>query len=398
MAGPLTVLCVATYLKGEEFLRECRRRGCRVLLLTAEPLADAPWPRESIDRMLTVPRDAPEDRILRAVEVAARTERIDRIAALDDFDVEAAAMLREALRVPGMGETTARYFRDKLAMRMRARFAGMRVPEFVHVLNHDAIAAWARRVPPPWMMKPRSSAAAIGIRRLESEPQLWDAIEQAGEGQSRYLLETFVSGDVYHVDSIVCGRRVVFAAPHKYGRPPFEVAHHGGIFVTRRLADDGEEGAALLELNARLLEAFHLERGVSHTEFIRSENGQWHFLETAARVGGAFIVDVIEAATGLNLWREWAALEIAGEAGTYTVPPHRRDYAGIVLSLARQAEPDTSAYTDPEIVHRVRKHHHAGLIVAAPEAERVERLVTEYTARFYADFHASAPVPDRPAD
>ena len=398
MPGPLTVLCIATYLKGEPFIRECHRRGCRVLLLTAAALADADWPRDAIDRILTASRDASGAQILGIVEHAARTERFDRIVALDDFDVETAAMLREALRVPGMGETTARYFRDKLAMRMRARFAGIRVPDFVHVLNHEAVAAWARRTPLPWMMKPRSSAAAIGIRRIESEPQLWEAIEQAGDEQTKYLLEAFVPGDVYHVDSIAFGRRVLFAAAHQYGRPPFEVAHQGGIFVTRRLADGSGEGAALLEMNARLLEAFRLERGVSHTEFIRSRDGQWHFLETSARVGGAFIADVVEAATGLNLWREWAALEIAGEAGTYAVPPHRADYAGIVLSLARQAEPDTSAYTDPEIVLRVRKHHHAGLIVASPEAERVEKLVAEYTARFYDDFYATAPAPDRPTD
>ena len=398
MPPPLSVLCVASYLKGEEFIRECRRRGCRVLLLTAEPLRDAAWPRESVDYMFDVPRDAPDDQVRRAVETVARSERIDRIVALDDFDVEKAAMLREALRVPGMGQTTARYFRDKLAMRLRARFAGLDVPEFVHVLNHQTVAEWTRRVPPPWMMKPRSSAAAVGIRRIGFEQELWDAIHGSGGDQPNYLLESFVTGDVYHVDSVVFRRRVLFAAAHQYGRPPFEVAHQGGIFVTRTLPAEGEEARALIALNARVLEAFNLERGVSHTEFIRAPEGRWFFLETSARVGGAFIVDVVEAATGVNLWREWAALEIAGESGDYAVPPHRHDYAGIVLSLARQPEPDTSGYDDPEIVSRVRKHHHAGLIVASPAAAKVEQLVTDYTRRFYQDFHASQPAPERPVD
>jgi hypothetical protein len=176
------------------------------------------------------------------------------------------------------------------------------------------------------------------------------------------------------------------------------VAHQGGIFVTRRLADDSSEARDLTELNARLLTAFNLERGVSHTEFIRGRDGRWYFLETSARVGGAFIVDVVEAATGLNLWREWAALELAGEDGEYSIPTHRAGYAGIVLTLARQAEPDTSVYNDPEVVYRVRKHHHAGLIVASPDPERVEHLITDYTERFYRDFHATAPPPERPTD
>jgi biotin carboxylase len=367
-----------------------------VLLLTTEALREAQWPVDAIDSMLTVPDRPPAEQVLRAVEIAARQERIDRVIALDDFDVETAALVREQLRVPGMGQTTARYFRDKLAMRLRARFAGVDVPEFIHVLNHEAIAEWTQRVSPPWMMKPRSSAAAIGIRRLGSEQELWDAVQRAGDEQANYVLETFVGGDVYHVDSIVFRRRVLFSAAHKYGRPPFEVAHSGGVFVTRRLADDSEEARTLTALNAKLLAAFQLERGVSHTEFIHGRDGRWYFLETSARVGGAYIVNVIEAATGLNLWREWAAVEIAGEDGDYQLPEHRRDYSGIVLTLARQPEPDTSTYNDPEIVYRVSKHHHAGLIVASPDSGRVERLLVDYTDRFIRDFSASVPPPDRP--
>ena len=101
--------------------------------------------------------------------------------------------------------------------------------------------------------------------------------------------------------------------------------------------------APLREINAKVLKAFGLEQGVSHTEFIRGDDDQWYFLETSARVGGAFIVDVIEAATGVNLWREWAKVEIAGEKGPYDPPPLNKLQAGIVLSLARQEHPDTSA-------------------------------------------------------
>jgi hypothetical protein len=122
------------------------------------------------------------------------------------------------------------------------------------------------------------------------------------------------------------------------------------------------------------------------------------FLETSARVGGAFIVDIIDAATGINLWREWAKVEIAGESGTYAVPPHENDYAGIVLTLARQEQPDMSSYTDPEIATMIRKNHHAGLIVRSPAPERIESLLGDYTQRFYRDFFATAPPPERPLE
>jgi biotin carboxylase len=176
------------------------------------------------------------------------------------------------------------------------------------------------------------------------------------------------------------------------------VAHGGGIFVTRTLAEHDADGTALKAENSRVLESFGLARGASHTEFIRGRDGGFYFLETSARVGGAFIVDVVEAATGVNLWREWAKIEIAGEGGRYVPPSPRAGHAGIVLSLARQQEPDLSAYDAPEIVKRIRKPHHAGLIVASTDTSRVRELLDAYVARFYADFHASAPPPERASD
>ena len=52
---PLTFLCITTYEKGQEFMRECKRQGCRVILLTAEKLRDADWPRESLDDTFYLP-------------------------------------------------------------------------------------------------------------------------------------------------------------------------------------------------------------------------------------------------------------------------------------------------------------------------------------------------------
>jgi hypothetical protein len=393
-----TILCIATYRKGDEFLTQCRRRGCRVLLLTEEKLKDADWPRESIEAFYFLRRDMPDADIRKGAAFLVRSEQIDRIVALDDFDVEMAAMLREYLHIPGMGETTARAFRDKLAMRSRARAAGISCPSFVHAANDRAVTEWSATVTPPWVLKPRGQAAAIGIRKLGSTDDLWTALHGLGDRRADFLLEQFVPGDVFHVDSLVFNREVVFAVSSAYGSPPMTVAHEGGIFVTRTLPAEDPLSEALIAANARVLAAFGLVRGVSHTEFIRAHDGTLHFLETSARVGGAFIVDVVEAATGINLWREWANIEIAGERGEYTPPAAPRRSAGIVLSLARQEQPDMHAYTDPEIVRVIRKSHHAGLIVASDDEGRVRGLLDSYVDRFYQDFHASAPAPERALD
>jgi biotin carboxylase len=395
---PQTILCIATYRKGDDFLEQCHRLGCRVLLLTEMKLKDAEWPRESIDAFYYVRRDMPEEDIRKGAAYLARTERLDRIVALDDFDVETAAMLREYLHVPGMGVSTARAFRDKLTMRSRARASGIRCPDFVHALNDQAITEWTSRVAPPWVLKPRGQAAAIGIRLVASTQELWDAVEALGDARADHILEQFVPGDVFHVDSLLYDGRVVFAVSSAYGSPPMTVAHEGGIFVTRTLADGDPQASALKAANARVLESFGLHRGVSHTEFIVGGDGVIYFLETSARVGGAFIVDVVEAATGVNLWREWANIEITADGGSYAAPETRHRSAGIVLSLARQQQPDTTAYADPEITRRIHKPHHAGLIVASSDPRRVASLLESYVTRFYQDFHTSAPPPASATD
>jgi biotin carboxylase len=395
--GPLTMLCIATYEKGQEFIRECKRQGCTVLLLTVDTLKEADWPREAIDETFYIPRDIARDDLLKGVSHLARSRALDRIVALDDFDVETAALLREHLRVPGMGETTARYFRDKLAMRVRARNQGVLVPDFVHVVNDEAIRRFAERVAPPWMLKPRSNAAAIGIHRLDRHDELWSAIDALGDRRSFYLIEQYVAGDVFHVDSLVWEREPVFHAAHQYGQPPFNVAHQGGVFTTRTVPRGASAWKPLAALNREVLTTLGLVRGVSHSEFIRSAaDGRWYFLETSARVGGAFIVDVVEAATGINLWREWAKIEIAGEDHPYHLPNVRDAYAGLALTLSRQESPDTSQYSDPEIVRRIAKKHHAGLIVQSEDPNRVDQLLDDYAVRFLSDFYAFEPAPERP--
>ena len=395
-ARPLTFLCITTYEKGQEFMRECKRQGCRVVLLTAEKLRNADWPRESLDDTFYLPEDIPLPDIVNAVSHLARQQKLDRIVALDEFDMETAATLREHLRIPGMGLTTMRYFRDKLAMRMRALDRHIRVPDFVPVVNHEDIRYYFAHVPGPWVLKPRQEASAIGIKKIHDPADLWPILENLGDKQSMYLVEKFVPGEVFHVDSVISEKEVVFANVSQYGKPPMNVAH-GGVFTTYTVPRDSAEDSLLREINRDLIAALGLVRGVAHAEFIRAHaGGQFYFLECAARVGGAYISEMVEAATGLNLWREWARIEISGGDGPYELPPLREEYAGVVLSLARQENPDTSAYHDPEVYLRIKKHHHAGLVLRSADPLRIPALLEDYARRFAEDFLAVEPPRDKP--
>jgi biotin carboxylase len=392
---PLTFLCITTYEKGQEFMRECKRQGCRVILLTAEKLRNADWPRESLSDTFYLPEEISIPDIVKAVTHLAKSQKLDRIVALDEYDMETAATLREHLRIPGMGLTTMRYFRDKLAMRMRALDRHVRVPDFVPVVNHDDIRYYLDHVPAPWVLKPRQEASAIGIKKIHAAEELWPLLDQLGDKQSSYLLEKFVPGDVYHVDSVVSENEVLFANISRYGKPPMNVAH-GGVFTTFTVERGSEADSGLRTINRELITALGLLRGVAHAEFIQAhEDGNFYFLECAARVGGAYINEMVEAATDINLWREWARIEIAGDA-SYKLPPVRKEYAGVILSLARQENPDTSAYNDPEICLRIKKHHHAGLVLRCKDPHRIPMLLESYAQRFAQEFMAIEPPKDKP--
>jgi biotin carboxylase len=241
-------------------------------------------------------------------------------------------------------------------------------------------------------------AGAIGIRKIHSAEELWNILPSLGDQQSFYLLEHYIPGNVCHVDSIVWDGDILFQIASAYGRPPMDVSHGGGVFTTTILPRGSELEESLLRMNVQVLEAIGHVRGVSHTEFIVSrETGDIYFLETAARVGGAHIGDLIEAATGVNLWAEWARVECSTSDRPYKLPPVRNGYASLLVSLARQEHPDTSAYADPEVVWRMNEKHHVGLILSSPSHERIVELRDKYLERIAEDFQAVLPPTDRPS-
>ena len=400
---PLNIICLATYFKGADFIQECKAHGCHVILVTKEKMLREDWPRESLDDLIAVPNDAGPALFIDLLAFIARNRRIDRVVALEEFDVVTAALMREHLCLPGLSSSGAKVFRDKLSMAVHSQRAGIDLPDFVPLVNGEEVDAFMERVPGPWIIKPRSDVSAIGIRKVSTPEEVRQAMTEMNEREnlreraSYYLLARFIPGEVFHVDSVVNDGKVLFAGTNQYGRPPMQVAHQGGAYISHTLERGSANEKTLLAINKKLVRTLGLERGATHAEFIKSDtDGKFYFLEIAARVGGAYISDVLEAASGVNLWREWARLEIADGKAPRKISPLRKEYAGIILSLAKQEYPDTSAYADEEIMTRVKKRHHAGLIVRASKLERVNQLLDDYGRRFVEDFVAVAPPPERP--
>lgn len=270
------------------------------------------------------------------------------------------------------------------------------MPAFTDLFNDVELTAFANSIEYPCLVKPRGEASATGIKKVYSSDELWQQVHALGEERKNYLVEQFKPGDVYHVDAISQDGEIVFCQVSRYLSTPFEVAHGGGVFRSVSIPYDHDEAHQLRRLTADVMQAFGMQFSASHTEFIKTAEGKFVFLETASRVGGAHLAEMVEAATGISLWAEWARLESAKASGkVYKIPARRYDQAGILVSLSRFEWPDMSTFNAPEVVWKINKRFHVGMIVTSQSNDRIYELLDEYTEKVRQDFHASAPAPDK---
>ena len=396
------IVCIASEHKGNEFLDEAQNAGWHVTLVTRKKLLDEPWAWTALNDVATVDDDPSQDDYIRAITNIAGSRKIDRVVGLDEFDVMTAARAREHLQLDGMSSSHALRFRDKLSMRNIASAAEITCPEFIAPFNRDAINGYLDHVSGPWIVKPRYEVSAFGIRKCDSKTEVWQVLTDLDrrnnwrDHPSQFILEKFIKGNVFHVDSVVEKGKVVACGVSKYGTPPFRVTHHGGVFTSSNVSYKSKERKELEELNQQLLSAFEYDRGVSHAEFLQSdEDRKLYLLEVACRVGGAYIANVLEHARNFNLWREWAKLETVTDERPYQLPKLRKDFAGVALALANTDTPDTSHYIDEEIVYRVSKPKHVGLIFYSKKQKRVDELLGSYSERIASDFLAVMPAKER---
>ncbi|MDX2077477.1 MAG: ATP-grasp domain-containing protein [bacterium] len=385
-----TILFLTSAFKGERMIQAVKLAGMNVILITDEENRHQPWPHHSIDEYFVLHDLRRYQDVIHSVSYLSRGRKIDYIIPLDEFEVELAAVLREHLRLDGMTISQVRPFRDKLAMRQVTRHAGIAVPNFIGVLNYDDLRDFMEKTPAPWVLKPRMEAGSMGIRKMHDAEQVWRALDELGDKQSYYLLEQFVPGDVYHADSIVNDGKVVFVSIQKYGAPPMQTYQGGGVFMTRTLQSSDEDYKAVQQMNAQVIKAMNFHNGVTHAEFIKwNEGGKFHFLEIAARVGGANIADMIEAGRGVNLWEEWGRLEVALLLGQkYELPKPKTLHAGLLMTLARDEHPNLDSFSAEEVVWKQNKAYHAGVIVASKKYERITELLGEYHRRLAEEFSA----------
>ena len=189
----------------------------------------------------------------------------------------------------------------------------------------------------------------------------------------------------------------MFSVVHNMGARRCNLMHGGGVFTTQTVDRASLDWKELTAMNRGIAPSLGMVRGVTHAEFVRSHaSGSFYFLEVSANISNSLIPDVVKAASGIDLMREWARLEVADLRGQpYVLPEVFESYSGLVQCLSLAGEPHTDGFDDAEIIARMKKPNQAGLIVRSDRPQRVKQLLDEYSQRFTDQLMEH--VPDRPA-
>lgn len=307
-------------------------------------------------------------------EICARLtevlERCDRLIARSEYDLVPAALLRERFSIVGDKPDAVLPMRDKLLMRRLCRTASILQPGF-WTLDEFQPGPASRR----YVLKPRMEASSVGISTGTSS-EIMAKVERLHDATS-FFVEEFVAGRIFHVDGFVSRGKLEAVVTSEYVGNCLDYASGAPLGSTQVPLD-----AKAIEITQRTLEALGHENGSFHFEGIIDDDGRYHFLEAASRVGGAGVADTFELKTGVNLYHADLRQQLFGEHvrldvkenseffGWFVYPGHGTD-----APLRIEFDPDKwRAYLVSHVCNKVTSRS-AAVISYGPHANPLSGVV-----------------------
>lgn len=236
----------------------------------------------------------------------------DSIVCFSEEDLYLAAALRERYRIAGPVPEQIRPFRDKYTMKLRVSEAGIKTPNFglfqdladtLQERNYECASA---RYGVPFVLKPRIGMANQGIFIISSFAEFERVSCAIRHELSTYMIESYVAGDMYHVDSLLTENGLQMYAS-RYTVPQLHARKGPTGSVT--LDEKSDEALSLFAVNRQVLDALQLPLGCAHAEYFRTEKGEIVFCEVGARIGGTQVIPMLERVHGVNLAQKWFTAE-----------------------------------------------------------------------------------------
>lgn len=308
-----------------------------------------------------------------AVLDIARRESVRAIVAHAEFDVERAARLRACLGIEGQTPESANVYRDKVAMKLAARAAGIPVADFTALEHAPGLLDFVRAHGLPVVLKPRNGAGSFNVSVLRDAEDVARLVRQGFtpplDIRPNWMLESFVEGPTYHVDGLVLDGRIVLNWPSLYATPSLDYLDSAGeANASYLLSPDNPLTARLQDFVSDVVSTFPTPRNTTfHAEVFHTPDDRLVLCEIASRTGGARIGETLETCFGVNISGLWARAE-----------------CGLPTRLPDAAAP--SAALKPSTL--------GGWALIAPRPGRIERLPSHCPLPGVVDFALNVE-PDR---
>lgn len=291
-----------------DFTRGLAEVGAQVYGVGEMPVAALP---EKVKRYLhdyvQLPGMMDEERARGRLIELAQAIGADRVETLWEPLVLLAASVREAVGVPGMDRDTALGFRDKPIMKERLAAAGVRVPRFARAHTVDGVLEAARAIGYPVVLKPVAGAGTADTWRVDDEAQAQAKLATMSH-VAEVSIEEFIDGSEFTYDVVAIDGKAVFESVTQYHPPPLQGRTIQWISPAQITVRDPyipalEVGIAL---GRQVLEALRMGTGFAHMEWFKNRQGEAVFSEIACRSGGGKLMDAINYANDIDIYREWA--------------------------------------------------------------------------------------------
>ncbi len=293
----------------------------------------------------------------RVIDLARRIhaeQPIHRVECLWEVGMVLAARLREALGIPGLTVEETIPFRDKEIMKRVLDAAGVRTPRHARVRTAEEARHFAEAIGYPVILKPIAGAGSTDTYPVRRPEELEPALARLGH-VSEVSLEEFVEGEEFTFDTICVEGHICYHNIAWYRPRPLDAKLHEWISPQAVCLRDVEapDLAAGTELGLAVLSAMRFRTGFTHMEWYRKADGEVVFGEIGARSPGARLVDVMNYASDIDLYRGWAEAVVHGR---FTQPLHRKYNAAIVFKRAMGQGHIQRIEGLEEVMHRYAAH------------------------------------------
>jgi formate-dependent phosphoribosylglycinamide formyltransferase (GAR transformylase) len=314
-----------------EFVRALASVGARVIGIGER---DKSVLDEDLRRWLThyvqIGNVTDEGQLTEAVRWVQGRANPQRLEAVVEAHVMAAARVREKCGIPGNSAASTFLCRDKPAMKEALRKAGVPCAQSLGSSDVAEIKDFAERVGYPLIVKPRDAAGASGTYRADDLRELLEALSTCGVDQGRSVaVEEFVEGHEAFYDTISIDGRVVHDFISHYYPNVLDAMRTRWIspqFIATNRLDAVTAYDEVKAMGQKVIETLGLGTTATHMEWFYGPKGL-KFSEIGCRPPGVRAWDLYAAGNEIDIYHEWAMAIVHGRPSR---PLTRRFAAGII--------------------------------------------------------------------